>query len=117
MRPTDAAFSAVRRDVLQPWTGPRRRTVHGTLGPERRSRTFKLRLTLDGNVHVALRGRPGLRAEVELRARNFATAKTLGVSHGFGVEWCRRQRLERVNVIVRRRSADGPFALQVSWPG
>ena len=117
MRPTDAAFSAVRRDVLQPWAGPRRRTFHGTLGPKNRRRTFKLRLSLDGNVHVALRGRPGLRAEVELRASNFATAETLGASHGFGVEWCRRQRLERVKVIVRRRSGAGPFALQVSWPG
>jgi hypothetical protein len=117
MRPTGVAFSAVRRDVLQPWAGPRRRTFHGTLGRERRERTFKLRLSLDGNVHVALRGRPGLRAEVELRASNFATAETLGASHGFGVEWCRRQRLERVKVIVRRRSGAGPFALQVSWPG
>ena len=97
--------------------GPRTRTFHGTLGRERRERTFKLRLSLDGNVHVALRGRPGLRAEVELRASNFATAETLGASHGFGVEWCRRQRLERVKVIVRRRSGAGPFALQVSWPG
>jgi hypothetical protein len=103
--------------VLQPWAGPRRRTFHGTLGPGRRTRTFKLRLSLDGNVRVALRGRPGLRAEVELRARNFATAETLRASQGFGVEWCRRQQLERVSVIVRRRSGRGPFALRVSWPG
>jgi hypothetical protein len=54
---------------------------------------------------------------VELRASNFATAETLGASRGFGVEWCRCQRLERVKVIVRRRSGAGPFALQMSWPG
>ena len=32
MRPTDAAFSAIRRDVLRPWAGPRKRTFHGRLG-------------------------------------------------------------------------------------
>ena len=119
MRPSGAAFSAIRRDVLRPWTGPRTRTFRGKLGPDRRTRTFRLRLRLDGNVEVALHGRPGLRAQVELRARSFATAETLGAARrrGFGVEWCRRQRVEDVSVIVRRRAGAGPFALRVSWPG
>lgn len=119
MRPNDAAFSAIRRDVLRPWAGARKRTFHGRLGRERRTRTFRLRLRLDGDVQVALRGRRGLRAQVELRARNFATADTLGAGlrRGFGVEWCRRQRVEHVSVIVRRRAGAGPFALRVSWPG
>jgi hypothetical protein len=119
MRPSDAGFSAIRRDVLRPWAGPRKRTFHGRLGPNRQVHTFRLRLRLDGNVQVALRGRRGLRAQVELRARSFATAETLGAGRrrGFGVEWCRRQRVERVSVIVRRRAGAGPFALRVSWPG
>ena len=33
MRPSDAGFSAIRRDVLRPWAGPRKRTYHGRLGP------------------------------------------------------------------------------------
>jgi hypothetical protein len=118
MRPTRAAFSAIRRDVLRPWAGPRTRTFHGRLGLERGKRTFRLRIRLDGNVHVALRGRPGIRAQVELRARSFATAETLRARRGgFGVEWCRRQRVEHVSVVVRRRAGAGPFALRVSWPG
>jgi hypothetical protein len=119
MRPTATAFSAIRRDVLRPWTGPRTRTFRGRLGPNRHTRTFRLRLRLDGNVRVALHGRPALRAQVELRARSFATAETLGAARrrGFGVEWCRRQRVEHVSVIVRRRAGTGPFALRVSWPG
>ena len=119
MRPTAAAFSAIRRDVLRPWTGPRTRTFRGRLGPDRHTRTFRLRLRLDGNVRVALHGSPGLRAQVELRGLSFATAETLGAARrrGFGVEWCRRQRVERVSVIVRRRAGAGPFALRVSWPG
>jgi hypothetical protein len=118
MAPTDAAFKAIRRDVLRPWTGPRTRTFHRRFGPGRRARSFQLRLRLDGNVQVALRGRPGLRAQVELRGRNFATAETLGAARrGFGVEWCRRQPMETVRVIVRRRAGAGPFALRVSWPG
>jgi hypothetical protein len=119
MRPTDAAFSAIRRDVMRPWAGPRKRTFNGRLGPDRRTRTFRLRLRLDGNVQVALRGRPGLRAQVELRGRSFATAETLGARRrrGFGVDWCRRQPVERVSVIVRRRAGAGPFALRVTWPG
>jgi hypothetical protein len=116
MRPTDAAFGAIRRDVLRPWTGPRTRTFRGRLRPGGGARTFRLRLRLDGDVHVALRGR--VRAQVELRGRNFASAETVGPSRrGFGVEWCRRQRVERVSVVVRRRSGAGPFALRLSWPG
>ena len=35
MRPSDAGFSAIRRDVLRPWAGPRKRTFHGRLGAAR----------------------------------------------------------------------------------
>ena len=119
MRPSDAGFRAIRRDVLRPWAGPRKRTFHGRLGAHRQVRTFRLRLRLDGNVQLALRGHPGLRAQVELRARSFATAETLGAGRrrGFGVEWCRRQQVERLSVIVRRRAGAGRFALRVTWPG
>ena len=118
MRPTGDAFSAIRRDVLRPWTGPRTRTVRGTFDRRHHVRTFKLRLRLDGDVEVALRAAPGVRAELELRSRDFATARTLRAPRGaFGVEWCRRQRVEHVKVIVRQRRGAGPFAVRVSWPG
>ena len=118
MRPTGDAFRAIRRDVRRPWTGPRTRTVRGRFDKGHNVRTFKLRLRLDGDVEVALRAAPGVRAELELRSRDFATARTLRAPRGgFGVEWCRRERVEHVKVIVRQRKGAGPFAVRVSWPG
>jgi hypothetical protein len=118
LRPTSSAFRAIRRDVARPWTGPRTRTFRGRFGPGHRARSFSLRLRLDGAVQVAFLGRRGLRAEVELRAGSFATARTLRASSGaLGIEWCRRQRYERVKLIVRPRAKAGSFALRVSWPG
>ena len=117
LRPTSEALAAIRRDVLRPWTGPRSRTFRGRLGLGRSPRSFKLRLTLDGDMSIRLRAARGVSAEVEVDAGRFATGQTLRGGGGFGIEWCRRQENEKVTLTVRRREGSGPFALKVSYPG
>ena len=117
LRPDRSAFAAIRRDVLHPWTGPRTRTFRGRLGQGRSRRQYKLRFRLDGDMSVRLAGPASLRAEVEVRAPGFAAGRTLSRGGSFGIEWCRRERVEMATLTVRRRAGSGPFRLQVSWPG
>jgi hypothetical protein len=117
MRPNAKTFTAIRRDVLQPWTGPRSRTFHGRLGRRHRTRTFHIRLALDGDVSLALRARRGAVYEVQAEIPGFAAGQRLRNGRGFGVEWCRHRPVDRIELTVRRRAGSGPFALRVSWPG
>ncbi len=116
MRPRPALFAAIRRDVLEPWSGPRRRTLTGRVGPHGR-RTFRIPVRLDGDLKFRLTSAPGAVYEVEARAGGFAAGRRLRDGRGFGVEWCRRRAVEHVAITVRRRAGAGPFALRVSWPG
>jgi hypothetical protein len=117
MRPGPAEFAAIRRDVLRPWSGPRRRTFRGGLGAGSTKRIFRVRLTLDGSVTLRLDARRGASYSVEARAGGFAAGRVLRSGQGFGVEWCRSRVRELVTITVRRRSGSGPFALSVRWPG
>jgi hypothetical protein len=114
LRPDASAFAAIRRDVLQPWTGPRSRTFRGRLGPGRGAvRRFHVRLRLDGAVRVRLAAPARMRAEVSLEG----SGRSVSGGRRLGVEWCRTRRAELVTVTVRRRTGAGPFALRASWPG
>jgi hypothetical protein len=116
--PDARAFKAIRRDVLEPWTGARTRTFRGRLGPRRKLRRFSIPLKLDGEVRVELASRrPGLRAQVELEGQSFARAETLHPGGSFGDRWCRDAPRERLKVTIRRRAGNGRFALRVTWPG
>jgi hypothetical protein len=117
MRPGPAEFAAIRRDVLRPWSGPRSRTFHGRLGPRRRSRSFWIRATLDGDLSLRVSGRAGARYSVEAETKGFAAGRTLNAGGTFGIEWCRRRPAESVKLTVRRRAGSGRFALSVRWPG
>ncbi len=117
LRPDRDAFAAIRRDVARPWTGPRSRSLRGRLGQGRGTRSFKLRMRLDGDVTVRLDAATALRAEVELESGSFASGETLRHGQGFGIEWCRRAESELVTVTVRRRAGSGPFALRLTYPG
>ena len=117
MRPGPAEFEAIRRDVLEPWRGPRSRTFRGRLGPGRAKRTFRIRVAIDGNVRVRLRAPAGAAYSVAARTRGFAAGRTPHSGGGFAVEWCRRGPVEHVALTVRRRAGAGPFALSVRWPG
>ena len=117
MRPTAKALAAIRRDVVQPWTGPRSRTFRGRLGPHRAKRSFQIQLTLDGDLGLQLTAPRGTVYEVEAETPGFAAGRRLRSGGEFGVEWCRRRGVDHVKLTVRRRSGSGPFALRVSWPG
>jgi hypothetical protein len=117
LRPDQRAFDAIRRDVLQPWTGPRTRVVRGRLGPTRRSRSFRIQVRLDGDLSLRLAAPRGLQSEVEAIGPSTAAGRRIRGGGAFGIEWCRKERSETVTITVRRRSGSGPFALKVAWPG
>ena len=125
MRPGHSAFAAIRRDVLSPWVRNRTRTFRGRLGPRRGGRTFRLRLTLDGEVVLRLTAPRGGSYSVEAETGGFASGSVLRSGDGFRIQWCRRRRAEQVTLTVRRlgnrpshaRRARRPFALTASWPG
>jgi hypothetical protein len=117
MRPGPLEFEAIRRDVLDPWWGPRSRTFRGSLGPRRRERTFRVRLRLDGNVALRVRGPAGSSYEVEAETAGYAAGGTLRSGKELRVQWCRRRPVDLVKLTVRRRAGAGPFALSVRWPG
>ena len=103
--------------MLRPWSGPRSRTLRGRLGQGRGSRSFKLRMRLDGDLTVRLDAAAGVKAVVELESGSFASGETLRDGQGFGIEWCRRVESELVTITVRRRAGSGPFALRLVYPG
>jgi hypothetical protein len=114
MRPGPATFEAIRRDVLDPWRGPRSRTFSGRLdGGTGEVKRFHFRMRLDGAVRVRLSGPARLRAAVSVSAGG----RTVRAGRALGVEWCRRKPNELVTVTVRRKAGAGPFAVRVSWPG
>jgi hypothetical protein len=117
MRPGPLEFDAIRRDVLEPWSGPRSRTFRGRLGRGRTKRTFRVRVGLDGNFTMRLRAPAGSSYSVEAESAGFAAGRTLHSGGRFRVEWCRRRPVDRVRLTVRRRTGSGPFALSVGWPG
>ena len=117
MRPGHSAFAAIRRDVLTPWVRNRTRTFRGRLGPRRARRTFRIRLTLDGQVALRLNAPRGGPYSVEAETGGFAAGSVLRSGERFRIEWCRRRRTERVTLTVRRLAGRGPFALTASWPG
>lgn len=117
MRPDAAAFAAIRRDVVHPWTGPRTRTFHGRVGPRHRTRTFRILMRLDGDLKLRLTAPRGAVYSVQAQIPDFAAGRRLRSGGGFGVEWCRHRDADKIALTVQARKGSGPFALRVSWPG
>jgi hypothetical protein len=117
MRPGAAELAAIRRDVLEPWTGPRSRTFRGRLGPSKTTRRFSIRVKLDGNLTMRLAAPARAAYEVAAQTDGYAAGRTLRPGGQFGIEWCRREPAEHVTLTVRRRKGSGPFALRVRWAG
>lgn len=114
MRPGPAAFEAIRRDVLDPWTGPRTRTFSGRLDSGHGDvQRFHFRMRLDGAVTVRLAAPPRLGAEVSMSAGG----QTVRGGRSLSTEWCRRKPQELATVTVRSKTGAGRFALRVAWPG
>lgn len=117
MRPSSRTFAAIRRDVLQPWAGPRTRTFHGRVNRRHPKRTFRIPIKLDGDLSAILRAPRGAVYAVQAEIPDFAAGRRLRNGGELGVEWCRHRRVDHVELTVTRRKGSGPFALRVSWPG
>jgi hypothetical protein len=117
MRPGPLEFGAIRKDVLEPWSEPRSRILRGRLGPNRTQRSFRIRVRLDGNLTMRLKGPAGATYAVEAETAGYATGGNMRSGGIFGTEWCRRSPVDNVKITVRRRSGTGPFRLSVRWPG
>jgi hypothetical protein len=121
MRPDAGAFAAIRRDVLDPWRVPRRRTLTGRLGGGRRVASLSLTGTLDGQLATRLRSSRGARFDLELRSHGRLLKR---VSGGAGTKHadalvCRNLTARTASATVRavRRAGSGPFTLTVDYPG
>lgn len=118
LRPTPASLAAARRDVFQPWTGPR--TAAFAMPAHARDRTFHVRLTLDGSLQARLVGPRGSAVGVSIRAagRREGHIAVRGSRHTVGFEAaCRTRPSERVAFHVRRRGATGRVTLRVRYAG
>ena len=118
----DAAFAAIRRDVLQPWPGPTSRTVSGSLGASRSRERFRLVVSLDGPVIGRLRGpaRTNYDLQVRLGGKTVDSTHRPGSRDRVGGTLCAAPRQpppNRLTFVVLRRSGTGPFQLTLTDAG
>jgi hypothetical protein len=119
MRPNRGAFRAIVRDVRHPWSGPRKRVLRGRLGPGRNARRFRLRLHLDGDISLRLRGPARANFNLVVRWRHELVTRTRrpGSRDSADIGWCRDSRTEVASVTVVRRSGAGSFRLVARYAG
>ena len=121
MRPDAGAFAAIRRDVLQPWSGPRSRTFRGSLVGGRRAASTVLSENLDGMVNLRLSGPSGADFQIEVLkgSRVLARTRSAGSSDSLSGLFCRQpsESALKLRLRVRRLSGAGSFALRIRYPG
>ena len=121
MRPDTGTFAAIRRDVLEPWSGPRSRTFRGSLRGGRRAMSTLLRQSLDGNLSLRLSGPSGADFQIEILEgrRVLARTRSAGSSDSFGGLFCRppSQSTASLRLRVRRLAGAGSFSLRIQYPG
>jgi len=106
-------LSAIRRDVLQPWTGPRTTSASGTLssaGPQ--SVTRQVSLPLDGQLSATLKVKGSLKTRVEVTNSN-GTRIGSSSTRSAAVTACD---LRTANVVVRRTGGSGSWSLKIVSP-
>jgi hypothetical protein len=118
--PDGGAFAAIRRDVLTPWNGSAKRSIHRTLTGRRRATSTSVRLSLDGTVVLALSGprRSNFDLQVLEGRHVIDQTETAGSHDRVSGTVCRGVRhTVSFTVRVRRRTGSGPFSLRIRWPG
>lgn len=121
LAPTPASLAAARADVLRPWRGPVTHTLRGRFrrgGSD--ARRFRLRLRLDGEVGVRLRGPRGTDYDLRLASagRTLRRSARPGSRDRVVVRpACRTGPTALATVTVLRRSGHGPFRATLRYPG
>jgi hypothetical protein len=119
LEPEAAAFRAIRRDTLDPWTGRTNLILDGRVPPRGRGAAVKtLRIPLDGTISLRPAGLRRHRYQVSLSNRAGRVLRTsrkgLSPRRGLNFTVCGQSRL-RVHIESTRRSG-GHFRLQVQRP-
>lgn len=121
LRPGAAALRAARRDVTDPWKGDRERTFRGRFpAGGRDTRSFSFDVRLDGRLDVRLNGPRDAELDLELRAggERFGASSRDGSRDRLTYKAaCRERPVERVTVIVKRRSGRGAFSVRARYAG
>lgn len=119
-RPDAGAFSVIRRDVIDPWRVPVRRTLRGRLGPAR-SQQARVVSTLDGELSARLRSPRGTRFDLELRNHGRLIRRVGGGAGDKRITAtvCRDPHAATATADLRvvRRTGSGRFLLTVDYPG
>jgi hypothetical protein len=119
MAPTPGSKAALRRDVLNPWRGPRRSTLRGAFGAGA-VRSFAIRQSLDGFLSFRLLGPPGSNYDLELVARGRVVQQTTapGSHDRLTVLGCRADAPTATNSLrVLRHGGRGPFSISAAVAG
>ena len=120
MRPDAGAYAAVRRDVLDPWRGSRRKVLRGSLRAGRVARAMSFRVSLDGRIDLRLRGPRSANYDIAVYdgRRLVERTRVRGSRDRLRLTLCREgTSTARVVARVVRRSGAGPFTLTGVYPG
>ena len=118
--PDSRTNGLVWKDVVRPWSSRGKlRRYRGRLSAPRRTRTFRVRLRLDGDISIRLRGPRRSNYNVELRYGRSLEARTRrrGSLDRLRFTWCRDNPSEVAKITVRRKSGSGRFRLDVRYSG
>ncbi|MGZ4201567.1 MAG: hypothetical protein ACXVRH_05885 [Thermoleophilaceae bacterium] len=113
MLPDQAAYQAIRQDVLQPWTGNHDVLLAGTLAARSgAAQTFQLATPLDGTVSFTLT--PPSKADYRLQV--LAGGKTIARGAKGTTTIKQLCGVRSLTVQVTRASGSGPFSLTANLP-
>jgi len=119
LRPDIGAFAAIRRDVLHPWRGSKRKVVSGSLSTAHRTRVTSVPLPLDGTVDLKLRGPAGANFDVGIYDGSRLIEKTsaAGSRDHLRLTACRTSnQTETARIKVLRRTGAGNYSLTILYP-
>jgi hypothetical protein len=120
MAPTPGSKAALRRDVLNPWRGPRRSTLRGVLAAGATGRSFTIRQSLDGFLSFRLLGPSGSNYDLQLVNRGGVVRGTTapGSRDRLTVLGCRADApTATYSLRVLRRGGRGPFSVSTQVAG
>jgi hypothetical protein len=116
--PDGVDLDAARRDVVEPWTGPR--TAVFTMPRGRRTQRFRIPMSLDGKVTALIRGprRSQVGVRLAVNGHRVATSRRSGRTDSLSGTVCRSTPTATLTfTAIRAGGRQGPVQLAVSYPG